>query len=258
MARPRKFVEEDVVAAARDQFWSAGYAGTSLDDLTEATGLGRGSLYGAFGDKHTLYLRALEDYCDVTMGLVANDLGAPGVAAFDRLVGHIRNMASPTAAQARRGCLMAKSAAELGSTDKEVTRRVRASMQRYQTLLTDTLAEAQRDGDIDPGVEPEPLALLVLTFLRGSEALSKSGYTPARMQAAAEQFIAMLPSTASCRRFSSGGARSDLLTECSTKAHPSPLESQPEMRKLRIQADPKPFTHAGSRGREGEIPFTCG
>jgi TetR/AcrR family transcriptional repressor of nem operon len=59
MARPRKFTEEDVVTAARDQFWSAGYAGTSLEDLTEATGLGRGSLYGAFGDKHALYLRAL-------------------------------------------------------------------------------------------------------------------------------------------------------------------------------------------------------
>ena len=74
MARPRTFAEKDVIAAARDQFWSAGYAGTSLDDLTEATGLGRGSLYGAFGDKHELYLRALDDYCRGTMGSVADDL----------------------------------------------------------------------------------------------------------------------------------------------------------------------------------------
>jgi AcrR family transcriptional regulator len=195
MARPRKFEEADVVAAARDQFWSAGYAGTSLDDLTEATGLGRGSLYGAFGDKHALYLRALEDYCSVTMGAVANDLGAVGVPALDRLLGHLRKMAKTTATDAKRGCLMAKSAAELGSTDKEVARRVRASMQRYQTLLRDTIAEAQRDGDVDPGADPDQLALLVLTFLRGSEALRKSGYTPARMQAAAEQFIGLLPTT---------------------------------------------------------------
>jgi hypothetical protein len=88
---------------------------------------------------------------------------------------------------------MAKSAAELGSTDKDVTRRVRASMQRYQGLLADTIAAAQRDGDIDRGADPEQLALLVLTFLRGSEALGKAGYPPARTQAAAEQFIALLP-----------------------------------------------------------------
>ena len=90
---------------------------------------------------------------------------------------------------------MAKSAAELGSTDREVTRRVKASMQKYQALLADVITEAQRDGDVAPGADPDQLALLVLTFLRGSEALRKSGYAPARMQAAAEQFIALLPST---------------------------------------------------------------
>jgi AcrR family transcriptional regulator len=195
MARPRKFVEEDVVAAARDQFWSAGYAGTSLDDLTEATGLGRGSLYGAFGDKHALYLRALEDYCSLTMGSVAQDLEAPDVPAFQRLVGHLLNLANTTSAVAKRGCLMAKSAAELGSTDREVARRVKASLHRYQGLLTDTIAEAQRDGDIDSGADPDQLAVLVLTFLRGSEAMRKAGYTSARMQDAAEQFIALLPRT---------------------------------------------------------------
>ncbi|MET0473556.1 MAG: TetR/AcrR family transcriptional regulator [Mycobacterium sp.] len=193
MARPRKFAEEDVVAAARDQFWSAGYAGTSLDDLTEATGLGRGSLYGAFGDKHALYLRALDEYCTGTMASVSADLSDAGGSAFERLVGHLRNMANTSATSARRGCLIAKSAAELGSSDKDVSRRVKASMQRYHGLLADTVAAAKRDGDIDPNVDPEQLALLVLTFLRGSEALRKAGYTPSRMQAAAEQFIALLP-----------------------------------------------------------------
>lgn len=197
MARPRQFDEADVVAAAREQFWSAGYAGTSLDDLTKATGLGRGSLYGAFGDKHALYLRALEDYCSVTMGAVAQALAADGVPAFDRLVGHLRNVAKTSAGDARRGCLMAKSAAELGATDNEVARRVEASMQKYQTMLRDTIAEAQRDGDLEPAADPDQLALLVLTFLRGAEALRKSGYSPARMQSATEQFIALLPSTRS-------------------------------------------------------------
>ena len=193
MPRPRTFVEEDVVAAARDQFWSAGYAGTSLDDLTAATGLGRGSLYGAFGDKHSLYLRALDDYCTGTMAAVASDLAASGGSAYERLVGHLMKMADTTASSARRGCLISKSAAELGSVDDDVTRRVSASLQHYQTLLTNTIAEAQRDGDVDTGADPEQLALLVLTFLRGSEAMGTAGYPPARIRSATEQFIALLP-----------------------------------------------------------------
>jgi hypothetical protein len=129
------------------------------------------------------------------MASVADDLRLPGVPAFDRLVGHIRKVASTTPAEARRGCLMAKSADELGSTDKDVARRVKASMQKYQTLLADTIAEAQRDGAVDSGADADQLALLVLTQLRGSEALRKSGYSPSRMQAVAENFIALLPST---------------------------------------------------------------
>src|ERR1700754_2125583 len=108
MARPRKFDETEVVAAARDEFWTRGSAGTSLDDLTAATGLGRGSLYGAFGDKHELFLRALDDYCGNVSARVHADLRDGQGSAYERLVGHIRAMANPSAAQARRGCLMAK------------------------------------------------------------------------------------------------------------------------------------------------------
>jgi TetR/AcrR family transcriptional repressor of nem operon len=193
MARPRKFAEEDVVVAARDQFWSAGYAGTSLDDLTEATGLGRGSLYGAFSDKHDLFLRALDDYRDMVMERVTADLRKGGASGYQRLVGHIRNTANPTAAYAKRGCLMAKSAAELGSTDKEVLQRVKRTLQQYQAELRVAIEQAQREGDIARTADPDELALLVLTFLRGSEALRKSGFTVARMRAVAEQFIAVLP-----------------------------------------------------------------
>lgn len=59
--RPRKFDETEVVERARDVFWNYGYAASSLDDLAAATGLNRPSLYAAFGDKHALYLRALQE-----------------------------------------------------------------------------------------------------------------------------------------------------------------------------------------------------
>src|SRR5215212_6947007 len=91
MVRPRTFNENDVVAAGRDVFWSQGYAATSIDNLTEATGLGRGSLYGAFGDKHTLFMLGLNEYCSgVTEGFRA-DLHDSALPAYDRLVVHLRN-----------------------------------------------------------------------------------------------------------------------------------------------------------------------
>src|SRR5713226_923451 len=60
--RPRAYDPATAVARAAETFWKAGYAGTSLDDLSEATGMNRPSLYAAFGDKHDLYLKTLERY----------------------------------------------------------------------------------------------------------------------------------------------------------------------------------------------------
>src|ERR1700755_941704 len=121
MPRPRKFDESDVVAAARDEFWTRGYAATSVDDLTAATGLGKGSLYGAFGDKHGLFLRALEDYITSALDGVHADLRDTRYSAYERLTRHLRAQAKAIAADTgRRGCMMAKSAAELSAVDDDV------------------------------------------------------------------------------------------------------------------------------------------
>ena len=195
MARPRKFVEDQVIEAARDQFWAHGYAGTSLDDLVAVTGLGRGSLYGAFGDKHTIFMRALDEYTVTTMAAVRAELRDSAESAYDRLVGHIRSMARANATDSkRRGCLTAKSAAELAATDKAVARRVRRFLDTYQTELAETIAAAQREGHLDAVVDSRDLAALVLALLRGMEALRKGGASSATITSAAEQAIALLPS----------------------------------------------------------------
>ena len=75
-----------------------GYAATSVDDLTAATGLGKGSLYGAFGDKHSLYLRALDDYIASSLGEVRATLRDPAFSATDRLARHIRGQVKLLAA----------------------------------------------------------------------------------------------------------------------------------------------------------------
>ena len=194
MARPRKFDESDVVAAARDEFWSRGYAATSVDDLTSVTGLGKGSLYGAFGDKHGLFLRALDDYIGIALDGVRAQLRDPAYSAYDRLTRHIRAQAREIAAdKSRRGCMMAKSAAELSATDETVERAVGHAYATWLTELVDCIKEAQRDGAIDKTQNPQALATTVLAFMRGQEALHKAGVKSAQLKASAEQMISLIP-----------------------------------------------------------------
>ncbi|RDH76432.1 TetR/AcrR family transcriptional regulator [Mycolicibacterium moriokaense] len=194
MARPRKFDEADVVAAARDEFWDRGYTATSVDDLTAATGLGKGSLYGAFGDKHSLYLLALDDYIASAMVDVRAVLRDPAVGARERLVRHIRGQAKVLAADKnRRGCLMAKSAAELGATDADVEKKVERAYADWRDELTTCIREAQRDGTVDAERNPRTLAGVLLAFMRGQEALHKGGASAAQLKAAADEMVSLIP-----------------------------------------------------------------
>lgn len=193
MPRPRNFDEDTVVAAARDRFWGGGYAATSVDDLTAATGLGKGSLYGAFGDKHGLFVRALDGYCVDAMDRVKEQLQLPGVSEYDRLAGHVRAMVADVVADSeRRGCMLAKSSAELGATDADVDRVVGESLTRWRGYLVECIAEAQRDGTVRADADPEALATTLLSLMRGFEALRKGGTEPAQIAAAGEQAIALV------------------------------------------------------------------
>ena len=194
MARPRTFYEVDVVAAARDEFWDRGYAATSVEDLTAATGLGKGSLYGAFGDKHSLYLRALDDYIASSLDDVRAGLRDPDYTAYERLARHIRGQVKAIAADKdRRGCMMAKSAAELGATDDAVEKKVKQAYATWRAELANCIKEAQRGGDIDKRQNAQALAGTILAFMRGQEALHKGGAKPAQLKAAADEMVSLIP-----------------------------------------------------------------
>ncbi|ANI42900.1 TetR/AcrR family transcriptional regulator [Mycolicibacterium vaccae] len=200
MARPRKFDEAEVVEASRDLFWDQGYAATSIDDLSAATGLGRGSFYKAFGDKHSMFLRGLESYCTESVDRLRAELRNPDISAYDRLVGHVRGIAAVTASDTdRRGCLLAKSAAELSATDPEVAKQVKRTLDVWLRELTSVIIAAQTDGDIPPDTDAKAMASLLLAVLRGIEALRKGGASAATVKSAADQAIALLaasPATA--------------------------------------------------------------
>lgn len=196
MARPRTFDEGAVLDAARERFWTSGYAGTSMDAVAAATGLGKGSLYGAFGGKHELFLRIFDAYCTDVADRVIDALTGPDDGAYDRLCVHIRAAAAGIAAdRSHRGCLLAKSAAELSEHDPDVTLRARRTLERITSALAGDIRAAQRHGDLDRSADAERLALLVLAVLRGTEALGKAGMDDDQLASVAETAIALLPRT---------------------------------------------------------------
>ena len=172
MGRPRKFSEQDVLAAAHRQFNETGYHGTSVDDLSRATGLSKGSLYGAFGDKEALFQRVLDEYCASIEEDASALLDGPEGQALDR----IRNwLTAPEGSTDRRGCLLAKAAAELAWENDAIAAR---SLAAYETLLDSCrqlVEQAQHAGDIDPAADAAVLGGLILTTQRGLEALAKAG-----------------------------------------------------------------------------------
>ena len=143
MARPRSFDQQRVIEAVRDQFWSAGYAGTSLDDLMRVSRLGKGSLYGAFGDKRQLFLEALRNYADETHRALREAIaGAP--RALDALRAIVTSpVADPTGEAARRGCLMANSTCELASGDPDVRAHAQYTFDTMIALIADSVASAK-------------------------------------------------------------------------------------------------------------------
>ncbi len=192
MARPREFDEDTVVAAARDRFWDAGYAATSLSDLTAATGLGKASLYGAFGDKHALYLRVFDDYVTSAVQGVRDELEGDDAGALERIRAHLLGNARASASNPR-GCLLARGTSELAGRDEDVATRSKHAFRQLGSAYASAVEAAQRAGDIDPAADPRVLGDLLLAIHRGTEALGRGGAGAPALQALVEAALAGLP-----------------------------------------------------------------
>jgi AcrR family transcriptional regulator len=194
MARPRSFDEDEVLRAARNEFWSRGYAATSVDNVAAITGLGKGSLYGAFGDKHALFLRVFDEYCTDIVDKTRRALAGPDSSAYNRLRGLVIAIARSTGEDTeRRGCLLAKGTAELASIDPAVSNRAKQTFDALEEALLACIKSAQRNGDIDARADAQRLAGLVLAVLRGIEALGKAGKSKAALRSIADTALSVLP-----------------------------------------------------------------
>jgi AcrR family transcriptional regulator len=205
MARPREFDERAVLDAAQGAFRAHGYAGTSLQDLMGATRLGKGSLYAAFGDKHGLYLRVLDDYAQRSIAGVRTALERS--PALEALREHL--LAIARGSTAGPSCLLASSTAELANVDTDVGQRVEEAFRRLERCFASAVARAQDEGDVAPDADPEALGGLLLAVSRGLEALGHAGTPEASLVRTAEAAIAGLPRGGQVRPDVGGGTVAD-------------------------------------------------
>ncbi len=147
MPRPREFDPELAVDAALDAFRAHGYEATSLPELLEATGVGRQSLYNAFGDKRALFLVCLRRFADAGVGGLAAALGAGPVRQAIRTL--LEGTISLPREELRRGCFVLNSAAELGERDPEVARLAASTLARQERVFADALRRGVRSGELD-------------------------------------------------------------------------------------------------------------
>jgi TetR/AcrR family transcriptional regulator, transcriptional repressor for nem operon len=175
MGRRREFDDGQVLDSVRDQFWAKGYAATSVDDLVHATGLGKGSLYGAFGGKRQLFMMVLETYATARVEEVRAAL-AGSAPAVDRLRALLRVVpADPGPIPFDRGCFLANTATELAARDGDVLDRARRAYASVEGLITAAVQEAVDEGGLPAATDAPALGRLLLAVQQGMEFLKKTG-----------------------------------------------------------------------------------
>lgn len=170
VGRPRQFEEDRVLDAVMNIFWHQGYEGTSLKDLCVATGLHKGSLYQAFGDKHQLFLKSLKYYMDQSFKDVASS-----AYLHDSPMANLRSLLKEITANciAGEGCMVVNTLVEMAPHDPEVKQMISQSYAMKQRFLTDLIDRAQRDGEITIKQDPDRLATVLMVALAGLAATIK-------------------------------------------------------------------------------------
>ena len=191
--RPRAYDPDAALTRATRSFWRGGFAGTSLDDLSAATGMNRPSLYGAFGDKRDLYLATLERYvalasADMTQAL---DPDVPLAKSLQQV--YDRALALYFAdAGAPLGCFLIGTAATEAARDPGVRTVLGSGLRRLTRTFEARLRAARTRGEIASSASPKLLADMAGAVLFSLALRSRAGDSRASLRAFSRQAVTLL------------------------------------------------------------------
>ena len=173
MPRTKEFETGDALDAAMQLFWRKGYAATSLRDLLDGMGIGYGSFYNAFGNKHALFLASLDRFRELRTSWideVLEDSGHGGIEEVFR-----RTVDGLVGFEPRRGCLLANTAVELGPHDAEVAAKISRYVRHTEAVFERAVIRAQEAGEIPADRDPRALARFLVNALHGMRVLARVG-----------------------------------------------------------------------------------
>jgi TetR/AcrR family transcriptional repressor of nem operon len=173
--RPRAFDENTVLAKARDLFWARGYEATSVQDLVDGLSLQRGSLYGAFGDKRALYLKAVTLYATENRRRLESALDAAEevLPVLRRILATPATLTEPDGRPPTHGCLVGNTTAELVPADEGARALVSSAFDGFLDVVTRALSRAQERGEVTTTATPQAQAQLLLVLFQGSALVAR-------------------------------------------------------------------------------------
>jgi TetR/AcrR family transcriptional regulator, transcriptional repressor for nem operon len=185
MVGVRQFDEREVIALALDVFWQKGLHEATMQDLSVATGVQRGSLYNAYGDKEAIFLRAFDRYAADFLHSVETLLAEGDVASrlkkfFDSAIVNMTSGSPP------RGCLTTRTALNAGISSEAVRERVQNLLGRLEHAVSRAISSAP---DGRPAAEANRLARVIVTFTRGLAVMERAGHSRKQLRESAATFV---------------------------------------------------------------------
>lgn len=193
--RPREFDPDVALDAALMLFWRHGYEGTSLVALSEATGVNMPSLYAAFGNKESLFRKAVDLYLQRQASYLPNAMKEPTVRGAVRalLDGAIELAMNPRHPD---GCLLVQGALATGPAADTIRGELGAKRAMAEMCIRGRFQQAIGAGELPGDTDTAALARYVMTFVWGMSVQAAGGATRVQLNAIAEQVLATFPSAA--------------------------------------------------------------
>jgi len=190
--RPRAFDEGIVLDRALDAFWGAGYEATSLDDLAAATGLARASIYAAFSDKQSLYLKTLDRFSD-RMRRQFQDSFAGGKQLVDVLTDfYLKAIALYFSGDHPRGCLVMCTAASPAGSHPHIREALLTTMQATEKAFIAAFSRAQSNEGTSLYADPSIRAELAAAALQSIALRARAGESRKLLENFAREAAAFL------------------------------------------------------------------
>ncbi|KLU14850.1 MULTISPECIES: TetR/AcrR family transcriptional regulator [Xenorhabdus] len=170
--RSKEFDLDVIAKAAMRTFWLRGYSGTSIQNLVDDTGLGRGSLYNTFGSKHGLYEFALQSYYEMTASYVELLTRNDSVKDLIRQL-LLKIVSEELNDTAKLGCMVANASLEMARHDSDIANLVAMNLSRMEHALSTLILRGQVTGEIAPTKKPIALARFIVSTIQGIRVVSK-------------------------------------------------------------------------------------